>query len=613
MKYVLILLICLLSWPALAETPDMGAFRKIPVLEGGRLKPLDSFARAMLARFSGKDHITGLSPEGWLAESLFDPGKAVHRNIFSIGNSTVRHQLGLPDRKIPLYNYTELAGGLGKTLPIIEGLANKASKDMSADERDLSKIHEDALAYSQILRTFSLILPLDVALPDDIKTDGDLNYLNLQKYRQQIETAAVKIVRKKGEKFDSYTEQEKKTTLLAYQLKLLGDTGGRNQLLRLVPVNWDIKTQDWRAPWAVINEGQGSPQTAQLLSVWRGMAQAWQLNDTANWLTLSEEASILPLKISHSEMAEQKLKLEVFYNRLAPFEISAGFYIIALLLALAYLIGENTFFLKAGLLSLSAGALVHISAIGIRIYLLERPPVSTLYESLIFVGAVCAIIGILAEMRLKGATGLLIGSISSLMLTMLASSFGSQGDTLLMLTAVLNTQFWLATHVLCITFGYGWCIITALLAHLILAGRAFHLISREKLNEYLLTLILLSLIALLFTATGTILGGIWADQSWGRFWGWDPKENGALLIVLWLVWVLHGKLSGHLEGDALLAALSFLSVIVGCAWIGVNLLGVGLHSYGFSDGVFMGLTLFGGFEALLIAGLWYVSKQKNAP
>ncbi|MGB1077004.1 MAG: cytochrome c biogenesis protein CcsA, partial [Bdellovibrionales bacterium] len=100
-------------------------------------------------------------------------------------------------------------------------------------------------------------------------------------------------------------------------------------------------------------------------------------------------------------------------------------------------------------------------------------------------------------------------------------------------------------------------------------------------------------------------GGVWADQSWGRFWGWDPKENGALLIVLWLVWLIHGKMSGHVKHVYYLAGLSFLSVIVALSWFGVNLLSVGLHSYGFIEGIALGLFTFCFVEILVLSGLVY--------
>ena len=117
----------------------------------------------------------------------------------------------------------------------------------------------------------------------------------------------------------------------------------------------------------------------------------------------------------------------------------------------------------------------------------------------------------------------------------------------------------------------------------------------------------LALLSLLFSAVGTVLGGIWADQSWGRFWGWDPKENGALLIVLWLVWILHGRISGQMHEVLFTAGLAYLSVITALSWFGVNLLGVGLHSYGFTQGMMASLFGFIALESFLIAGFaWRV-------
>ena len=98
--------------------------------------------------------------------------------------------------------------------------------------------------------------------------------------------------------------------------------------------------------------------------------------------------------------------------------------------------------------------------------------------------------------------------------------------------------------------------------------------------------------ALFFSFVGTVLGGIWADQSWGRFWGWDPKENGALLIVLWNAIILHARWGGYVRERGIMAMAIFGNVITACSWFGVNMLGVGLHSYGFMDQAFYALTGF---------------------
>ena len=98
--------------------------------------------------------------------------------------------------------------------------------------------------------------------------------------------------------------------------------------------------------------------------------------------------------------------------------------------------------------------------------------------------------------------------------------------------------------------------------------------------------------ATLFSFVGTILGGIWADQSWGRFWGWDPKENGALLIVIWNAIILHARWGGYARERGLAAMTVFGNVITSLSWFGVNMLGVGLHSYGFMEQAFAGLLIF---------------------
>lgn len=196
------------------------------------------------------------------------------------------------------------------------------------------------------------------------------------------------------------------------------------------------------------------------------------------------------------------------------------------------------------------------------------------------------------ELRLRNILGLLSAAFMGMMVGLLAMSMADEGDNMKVLTAVLNTQFWLTTHVLCISIGYGWCLVTSVIAHLILLAQATNRITQDSVKKLLHSQSTLALTALLFTATGTILGGIWADQSWGRFWGWDPKENGALLIVLWLVWIIHGKIAGQFTNLQVTMGYAFLSVIVGTAWIGVNLLGVGLHSYGFTEGLFWGLGIF---------------------
>jgi hypothetical protein len=110
--------------------------------------------------------------------------------------------------------------------------------------------------------------------------------------------------------------------------------------------------------------------------------------------------------------------------------------------------------------------------------------------------------------------------------------------------------------------------------------------------------------ATLFSFVGTVLGGIWADQSWGRFWGWDPKENGALIIVLWNALILHLRWGGMIRERGLCRCAIGGNIVTSWSWFGVNMLGIGLHSYGFTDAAFKWLLAFVLSQvALIILGL----------
>ena len=119
-------------------------------------------------------------------------------------------------------------------------------------------------------------------------------------------------------------------------------------------------------------------------------------------------------------------------------------------------------------------------------------------------------------------------------------------------------------------------------------------------------------ITTLFSLVGTILGGIWADQSWGRFWGWDPKENGALIIVLWNAVILHIRWGGLCGVRGLMALAVFGNIITSWSWFGTNMLGVGLHSYGFMDSAFWALVGFVVSQLLIIA-IAYLPTRSPSP
>jgi ABC-type transport system involved in cytochrome c biogenesis permease subunit len=169
----------------------------------------------------------------------------------------------------------------------------------------------------------------------------------------------------------------------------------------------------------------------------------------------------------------------------------------------------------------------------------------------------------------------------------IAHYLGASGDTLEMMQAVLDSNIWLATHVVVITFGYSAMFLAGFLgiAYVILAIYT-NVLSKEAAKNLARMIYGIICFATLFSFVGTVLGGIWGDQSWGRFWGWDPKENGALLIVLWCALILHARWGGFIRQRGLACMAILGNAITAFSWFGVNMLGVGLHSYGFMNKAF---------------------------
>jgi ABC-type transport system involved in cytochrome c biogenesis permease subunit len=201
----------------------------------------------------------------------------------------------------------------------------------------------------------------------------------------------------------------------------------------------------------------------------------------------------------------------------------------------------------------------------------------------------------------KGGIGLVASGLIGFTTLIIAHHLALSGDTMEMLRAVLDTNLWLATHVVVITLGYASMFVAGLLA-VIYIVRGFFTKSLSSDEAKALTRMVYGIVcfATLTSFVGTILGGIWADQSWGRFWGWDPKENGAMLIVLWNAIILHARWAGLIKQRGLMGMAVFGNIVTSFSWFGVNMLGVGLHSYGFMDKAFFWLMLFDASQAALI-------------
>ncbi len=263
--------------------------------------------------------------------------------------------------------------------------------------------------------------------------------------------------------------------------------------------------------------------------------------------------------------------------------------------------------------------ILHTAGLYSRMWLQGRPPVTNLYSSAIFVGwAVCGLC-IVIEAIFRNGIGSTASATIGFITLIIAHHLTFEGDTMEMLRAVLDTNFWLATHVVAVTLGYASTFLAGFLA-IIYVVRGMFTPSLDKTTAKALNSMVYGVIcfAMLFSFTGTVLGGIWADQSWGRFWGFDPKENGALIIVIWNAVILHARWGGFIRERGLMVMAIFGNIVTSFSWFGVNMLGAGLHSYGFMDKAFMWLLFFDIWMlALMAIGLvplkyWLSFENKNS-
>jgi ABC-type transport system involved in cytochrome c biogenesis permease subunit len=597
----LALLLCLgmlgFAPPAHAQKPDMQHFKVLPILHEGRIKPLGSFAQITLRQISGETHLAAMSAEEWLALSLFDPATAARLEIFRIGDEALLKKLGLQEEK-KLYSLAELGPGLSQTLQ--EAVDLSAQENLTPAQTEFLTLHEHAALYTKILRSFSALLPLDLRLPERYASAAPQkqpHYLALQPLSKKLDADLKAIIAKKGTDPQTYTQEELKTAEAAFRLNQMREAGSSSAVLRVIPSLWHQEKTEWFSPWDLLQQGEGSPQSQGLIQNWKEAAHAYRSADPERWEKAIKTVSETTFAQAQNAADPLRLQTEIVYRALQPYSWAVAFYGLSFLVAVLLF---NRTHPAAFLLPLCCTLIamgLHGLSIFARIYILGRPPVGTLYESVLFVSLICGALGFLISLHKKNLFALMAGCAAAGFLLLIAPIALPNRDNLEVLVAVLNTNFWLATHVLCITAGYGLCILTACLSH-------FALALQDASQRLYKNIYQLSLAALLLMAVGTVLGGIWADQSWGRFWGWDPKENGALLICLWLIWVQHGRISGKLNTPAFYALLSALNIIVALSWFGVNLLNVGLHSYGFTSGMATGLSVFCAAQSLVIAVLW---------
>ena len=588
----------------------------IPIQEGGRIKPLDSFARNQSLAFYGKRKIKheNLSAIDWLLNLFTHPEKGLDQKVFNLRNPEVVNALGLTwTNNFHKYSYNELFPGIEKQLPLIREIFEKKEVDRDVFESQLVEIYQNVMKFREIVSSLSCLLPLFSVYDSDLASNlhvepGQLiSYAHVMSHRGSLfETSQGIITKPESE----WSISEKEIALLLYNLQQTSSDDFA-KALKIIPPSKNDSSGLWLSPWELFDGRLIEPHQDKIIKSLESYLLARFENNIENQnIALSSYKTGL---ISHvgKKVDFSILSKERWLNEADLFTNSLVFYLLGfILLGISWMI-KPVIFKNVAFCSIIIGFCLHTLGIYLRMVIMSRPPISTLYETVIFVGVVIVLISLIIEYIRKDGLGIFIGSISGSLLHYVGFGYAADGDTLEMLVAVLNSNFWLATHVTTIILGYGTSLMAGLIGHIYLIEKIRVPKDSVRLKSIYNNMFGVTLIALFFTLFGTILGGIWADQSWGRFWGWDPKENGALLIVLWQLMMVHMRLSGLAKPDKFALGMVLNNIVVIMAWFGVNLLSIGLHSYGFASGIAVNLILFTLFEIVTGFGTYYWAKSKN--
>jgi len=609
-RQLLISLLLLSSATLMPAAPRnwLKEFGLLPILDEGRIKPLDSFARQTLQQISGKSHLGDESALQWLARLLFSPETTRDDRMFRLRTDDLVASLVLPQRPDRTFTFNEIAVHFSELQKLAMTASEREGGRTTPGDADAIRIFSGFLAIHRLSASLHWSRP-DSALA---VTDPNLrvrlglskgtpppSYFDLRHAFSHLggEIERIRILPPASrspadQAFLSLGRILMETTEMNRSSPLVVLPGGSVQRTKGV----------WLSTWdAAVTAALADPVLHEDLVLWRDIRIAIEGQNP------TEAASILTRfrKSSLSRMTAiggrtQALTLEVLYNRANLFFWAMILYGLAMAAVLLHPVTGRSWLYISSTALIGCGFLLHSGGLLLRFLITRRPPVTNMYETFLFVGWIGILIAMAIEWTQKNNLGWISGSFSGLLFLLISRRYAMGGDTMGQLAAVLNTHLWLTVHVLTITIGYAACVVGGIIGHVYLIQRKTGRMPDQTLRETGRTLYATLAFGLLFTTLGTLMGGIWADLSWGRFWGWDPKENGALVIILWLAILFHARLAGRI-GTAGMAAGAVISIItVVLAWFGVNLLGVGLHSYGFISEVNKALFIFLFLEILFL-------------
>ena len=594
--YAFALFLCLQSYgDNFLEKVDWEKLRSLPIQSKGRIKPLESYARLMLFKFSGQIYITTEKQEldacQWLMYVLFLDADKIP--VFRIQDLKIKKFLKLKD-EARFYSYDQLM----KEKKLLIQTAVKAYRihriKRSKIQEKILPLFEKIIQFYILKNSFAFfrrnLLPTEDIAKEMKKNPCLMDYLKF--IRSEKKSKRILLMAK-----NDMNRKIQKIHALEFMCP-------PRQKMRMS--HWTIfppknlEKKRWASSWDIFHLYKEKMQHQEEITSWRKLYLAFQAKDAKK---INEALSILHKKIvnlAKKRKEYSRVLLERNYYRYDLFQYALYCYLTCILLG-GFCINEKwRKHIYAFVLFIACiGFFLHTYGILFRMQIKQRPPVSNSYEAILFTCWMSVFIGFFLEIffrKTHKAIAINSSSIVAVILLYIASQSAYKKDNFGVLMAILDTNFWLATHVTTILIGYGATLLAGMIAHFFVIKQNFFP-EKNSLDKMIYAALSCGL---LFTFLGTILGGIWADQSWGRFWGWDPKENGAFLIILWLLVLLHARKGGYIQKNGFALGAILANLVVVAAWWGVNLLNVGLHRYGANKNLAKNLLVFTSIEIMIV-------------
>lgn len=571
-------------------------FGSMPIQADGRVKPVSTWAGFELLSINGKrkvrfesgsDKVT-IKPTEWVLDLMFRADLAKQMNIFQVEDDAVLDMIEMPHdgkKRRDRYSMADLQGYLSQVDKLRVEVGKKTKDERDPIETQFLGLVMKIQSYVAISSHFTPVMePMadkDSNLGDDLR-----RFSTWVAQWPQLSQFLARTAQQDGSESDGL---KKMANMISWRIS---DSVYSN--LALYPASdpeqktWPVR-QRWLSDYMQHKVPADKDQIDYLREM-ESLALAYHEGGQKD-LLIAVKSYKEKVKVKMDARGEGAnlisevvyYRMDYFYYSLTPFIL--GFIIVAcgwMSPATRWGRGCN----RVAWVLLVIGTILVVAGITHRSVLMGRPPVGNLYDTISFITAIAILV--LGFMEYVTKRGVCLGLAFFLAATgMFLAMWYEQSkgvDPMNPLIAVLRSNFWLATHVTTITIGYAGGLLTAGLAHIYIFARIFNVDEGDKSFRRFMTRIVYGGVCftLFFSLVGTILGGVWANDSWGRFWGWDPKENGALIIVLWSLIILHARMAGYLREWGIHICAVVGSIFVTFSWWHVNFLSIGLHSYGFS-------------------------------